>query len=111
MLSFLKRDAQCQFINIVDVCGVDYPSRSKRFDVVYHLLSPRQNQRIRVKVSTDEDTPVPSVFGVSALGVVPVHAASERTRGKARARLVVRCMVRASYAAPSGAATVRTIGA
>jgi NADH-quinone oxidoreductase subunit C len=64
VLSFLRRDVQCQFINIVDICGVDYPYRAKRFDVVYHLLSPRQNQRIRVKVMTDEDTPVPSVCGV-----------------------------------------------
>ncbi|HTV68412.1 MAG TPA: NADH-quinone oxidoreductase subunit C [Rhizobiaceae bacterium] len=64
VLSFLRRDVQCQFINIVDICGVDYPYRAKRFDVVYHLLSPRQNQRIRLKVMTDEDTPVPSVCGV-----------------------------------------------
>ncbi|EFG2885642.1 NADH-quinone oxidoreductase subunit C [Escherichia coli] len=61
VVSFLKRDAQCQFISIIDVSGADYPSRQKRFDVVYHLLSPRQNQRIRVKVETDEDTPVPSI--------------------------------------------------
>jgi NADH-quinone oxidoreductase subunit C len=60
VLNFLKRDVQCQFISIIDISGVDYPSRAKRFDVVYHLLSPRQNQRIRVKVMTDEDTPVPS---------------------------------------------------
>ncbi|MBX3580020.1 MAG: NADH-quinone oxidoreductase subunit C [Rhizobiaceae bacterium] len=64
IMSFLRRDAQCQFISIIDVCGADYPSRAKRFDVVYHLLSPRQNQRIRVKVATDEDTPVPSICGV-----------------------------------------------
>ncbi len=64
VLSFLKRDVQCQFISIIDICGVDYPDRDKRFDVVYHLLSPRQNLRIRVKVSTDEDTPVPSATPV-----------------------------------------------
>lgn len=64
VMTFLKRDAQCQFISIIDVCGADYPSRPQRFDVVYHLLSPRQNQRIRVKVLTDEDTPVPSITGV-----------------------------------------------
>ena len=63
-LTFLKRDVQCQFISIIDICGADYPFRDKRFDVVYHLLSPRQNQRIRVKVKTDEDTPVPSVTSV-----------------------------------------------
>ncbi|MGE0283091.1 MAG: NADH-quinone oxidoreductase subunit C [Rhizobiaceae bacterium] len=63
-LTFLKRDVQCQFVSIIDIAGADYPARAKRFDVVYHLLSPRQNQRIRVKVRTDEDTPVPSVCEV-----------------------------------------------
>lgn len=64
VLDFLRRDVQCQFVSIIDIAGVDYPYRSKRFDVVYHLLSPRQNNRIRVKVLTDENTPVPSVAGV-----------------------------------------------
>jgi len=63
-LTFLKRDVQCQFVSIIDVAGADYPARAQRFDVVYHLLSPRQNQRIRIKVRTDEDTPVPSVCEV-----------------------------------------------
>lgn len=62
--TFLRDDPQCQFISIIDVCGVDYPSREKRFDVVYHFLSPRKNVRIRVKAATDEDTPVPSITGV-----------------------------------------------
>ncbi|RJG44694.1 NADH-quinone oxidoreductase subunit C [Mesorhizobium sp. DCY119] len=62
--SFLRSDVQCQFISMIDVCGADYPARLKRFDVVYHLLSPRQNLRIRLKVMTDEDTPVPSLTGV-----------------------------------------------
>ena len=64
VLTFLRRDVQCQFISIIDICGADYPARVRRFDVVYHLLSPHQNQRIRVKVMTDEETPVPSVTGV-----------------------------------------------
>ncbi len=59
-LTFLRDDVQCQFISLIDISGVDYPSRERRFDVVYHLLSPRQNVRIRIKVATDEDTPVPS---------------------------------------------------
>jgi NADH-quinone oxidoreductase subunit C len=63
-LTFLRDDVQCQFISLIDVSGVDYPSRIYRFDVVYHLLSPRQNLRIRVKVATDEDTPVPSATPV-----------------------------------------------
>ena len=64
VLNFLRSDVQCQFISIIDICGVDYPSRARRFDVVYHLLSPRQNQRIRVRVMADEDTLVPSVTEV-----------------------------------------------
>ncbi|MDQ6434439.1 NADH-quinone oxidoreductase subunit C [Mesorhizobium sp. LHD-90] len=64
VLSFLKNDVQCQFVSFIDICGADYPSRAKRFDVVYHLLSPRQNLRIRVKVQADEDTMVPSVTSV-----------------------------------------------
>jgi NADH-quinone oxidoreductase subunit C len=62
--TFLRDDPACQFVNIVDVTAVDYPSREQRFDVVYHLLSPRLNQRIRVKVTTDEETPVASLIGV-----------------------------------------------
>ena len=64
VMTFLRDDAACQFVSIIDICGADYPSRAKRFDVVYHLLSPRKNVRVRIKVQTDEDTPVPSVTGV-----------------------------------------------
>jgi len=63
-LTFLRDETNCLFTMLVDLCGVDYPEREKRFDVVYHLLSVRQNQRIRVKLATDEATPVPSVYGV-----------------------------------------------
>jgi NADH-quinone oxidoreductase subunit C len=56
----LKDDSQCLFKTLVDLCGVDYPDREQRFEVVYNLLSVKQNLRMRVKVSTDEDTPVPS---------------------------------------------------
>lgn len=63
-LTFLRDDADCAFINLTDICGADYPSREKRFDVVYHLMSPRHVTRIRVKVQADEATPVPSVTGV-----------------------------------------------
>ena len=48
--TFLRDDAACQFISIIDVTAVDWPAREKRFDVVYHFLSPRLNQRIRLKV-------------------------------------------------------------
>lgn len=61
---FLKEDSQCQFINFIDLCGVDYPNRIERFEVVYHFLSPKQNLRIRVKISTDEKTPVASLCDV-----------------------------------------------
>ena len=62
--TFLRDDAACQFVSIIDATAVDWPSREQRFDVVYHLLSPRLNQRIRVKAATDEVTPVPSVIEV-----------------------------------------------
>ena len=64
VLSFLRDDPSCRFVSFIDVCGVDYPKREKRFDVVYHLLSPTLNARIRIKVETDETTPVASATGV-----------------------------------------------
>ena len=64
VLKFLRDDPTCRFVVPIDITGVDYPGREKRFDVVYHLLSPYQNQRIRVKVETDENTPVPSAISI-----------------------------------------------
>ena len=64
VLTFLRDDSNCQFKLLMDVCGADYPEREKRFDVVYNLLSIKHNQRIRVKLATDENTPVPSVTPV-----------------------------------------------
>ncbi len=64
VVTILRDDPELQFISFIDIAGVDWPAREKRFDVVYHFLSPRQNARIRVKVATDEDTPVPSVSDV-----------------------------------------------
>jgi NADH-quinone oxidoreductase subunit C len=52
------------FTTFVDVCGVDYPERKERFEVVYHLLSMTHNTRARIKISTDEDTPVASAFAL-----------------------------------------------
>ena len=60
LLRFLRDDQQCNFETLIDICGVDYPERSDRFEVVYHLLSMRMNHRIRVRIRTDEETPVPS---------------------------------------------------
>ena len=64
VLTFLQSDGKCQFWSFIDLCGVDYPGRENRFDVVYHLMSPRLVQRIRVSVETDEETPVPSITGL-----------------------------------------------
>ncbi|MFQ5785209.1 MAG: NADH-quinone oxidoreductase subunit C [Alphaproteobacteria bacterium] len=64
VLCFLRDDAGCQFKCLMDVCGVDYPEREERFEVVYNLLSVQHNQRVRVKLTTDEEAPVPSVTGV-----------------------------------------------
>ena len=61
VITFLHNDANCRFVSIADVCGVDYPGQAERFEVVYHLLSPYKNLRVRVKVTTDEVTPVPSI--------------------------------------------------
>jgi len=64
VLTRLRDNPAFLFEQLIDVCGVDYPDRAERFEVVYHLLSVSLNQRIRIKVTTDEDTPVPSVVAV-----------------------------------------------
>ncbi|OCJ12021.1 NADH-quinone oxidoreductase subunit C [Rhizobium sp. AC27/96] len=64
LLTFLRDDAKCGFVNMTDICGVDWPQRADRFDVVYHLLSPKKNLRIRVKVPVGEGQPVPSACGI-----------------------------------------------
>jgi NADH-quinone oxidoreductase subunit C len=64
LLQFLKTDQQCKFETLIDICGVDYPQRVNRFEVVYHLLSMRMNQRVRVRIRTDEATAVQSVVAV-----------------------------------------------
>jgi NADH-quinone oxidoreductase subunit C len=64
VLTKLRDDAACRFEILIDICGVDYPARANRFDVVYHLLSPRLNQRIRVKLETNEADAVPSAIPV-----------------------------------------------
>jgi len=64
VLKFLRDDGRCRFEVLIDICGVDWPGREHRFDVVYHLLSPRINQRIRVKLEASETTPVASAVDV-----------------------------------------------
>jgi NADH-quinone oxidoreductase subunit C len=64
VMRFLRDDERCQFVSFIDITAVDWPARPQRFDVVYHLLSPKLNRRIRIKVETGEDTPVPSIIDV-----------------------------------------------
>lgn len=64
LLTFLRDDSNCGLRVLIDLCGVDYPERARRFDIVYNLLSMTHNHRVRVKAQTDERTPVPSVTGL-----------------------------------------------
>jgi NADH-quinone oxidoreductase subunit C len=64
VMTYLRDDPSCEFKILVDICGVDWPQREKRFDVVYHLLSLSRNQRIRVKVQVNEEEAVPSIVVV-----------------------------------------------
>jgi len=64
LLTLLRDNPRCRFNMLVDLCGVDYPEREQRFEVVYNLLSLPHNRRVRVKVPTDEATPVPSVASI-----------------------------------------------
>ena len=63
-IRFLKESRDLQYSTLIDICGVDYPNRADRFDVVYHLLSMTKNKRIRVKVSTSDSRPVPSIINI-----------------------------------------------
>ena len=64
VLKTLQSDSDLRFVSFIDLCGADYPEREKRFDVVYHLLSPYKNSRVRIKVQVDEAGEVPSAVGV-----------------------------------------------
>jgi NADH-quinone oxidoreductase subunit C len=64
VLKTLRDTPNLEYQQLMEIAGVDYPDRPERFEVVYHLLSLTKNRRIRVKVSTDEATPVPSVTGL-----------------------------------------------
>ena len=64
VMKHLRDDPACQFKILVDICGVDWPQRDKRFDVVYHLLSLSRNLRLRIRVQTGEVEPIPSIVGV-----------------------------------------------
>ena len=62
VVKFLRDDPGCRFVSIIDVTAVDYPGREKRFDVIYHFLSPTLNERIRLRAEADETTQVPSII-------------------------------------------------
>jgi NADH-quinone oxidoreductase subunit C len=64
VITFLRDDPICKFQSLIDICGVDYPARERRFDVVYHMLSMAHNTRIRIKITTDETHPVHSIATV-----------------------------------------------
>jgi NADH-quinone oxidoreductase subunit C len=64
VVTFLRDDEHCQFVSFIDVTAVDWPARERRFDVVYHFLSPKLNRRIRVKIEIGETETVPSIIGV-----------------------------------------------
>ena len=64
VVTFLRDDPNCRFVSFTDVTAVDYPGREKRFDVVYHLMSPVFNTRIRLRAEADETTQVPSIIDV-----------------------------------------------
>ena len=64
VMTHLRDDPTCLFTQLIDIAGVDYPEREQRFDVVYQLLSLKHNRRVRVKITTDDKTPVPSVSGL-----------------------------------------------
>src|SRR3954469_24691324 len=66
VVTFLRDDPSCAFYSFIDITAIDWPSRDKRFDVVYHFLSPTRNARVRLKIETDEATPVASLTDVFA---------------------------------------------
>jgi NADH-quinone oxidoreductase subunit C len=64
VIRFLRDDESCRFISIIDITAVDWPGRDRRFDVVYHLLSPVRNVRVRVKIEVAEGEPVASIIDI-----------------------------------------------
>ncbi len=64
VMQFLRDDSNCRFKILIDIAGVDYPGRAERFEVVYQLLSVKHNQRLRVRLTADEVTPVPSLHDI-----------------------------------------------
>ena len=61
VVDFIKNDEACEFRQITDIAGVDFPDRQKRFEVIYHFLSFKHNSRLRIKIIIGEDESIPSI--------------------------------------------------
>ena len=64
VVDFIKNDEACEFRQITDIAGVDFPDRQKRFDVIYHFLSFKHNSRLRIKINIGEDESIPSITSI-----------------------------------------------
>ena len=64
VVDFIKNDDACEFRQITDIAGVDFPDRQKRFDVIYHFLSFKHNSRLRIKIIIGEDESIPSITSI-----------------------------------------------
>ena len=64
VVDFIKNDEACEFRQITDIAGVDFPDRQKRFDVIYHFLSFKHNSRLRIKIIIGEDESIPSITSI-----------------------------------------------
>ena len=64
VVDFIKNDEACEFRQITDIAGVDFPERTKRFDVIYHFLSFKHNSRLRIKIIIGEDESIPSITSI-----------------------------------------------
>ena len=64
VVDYIKNDEACEFRQITDIAGVDFPDRQKRFDVIYHFLSFKHNSRLRIKITIGEDESIPSITSI-----------------------------------------------
>ena len=64
VVDFIKNDEACEFRQITDIAGVDFPDRQKRFEVIYHFLSFKHNSRLRIKIIIGEDESIPSITSI-----------------------------------------------
>ena len=64
VVDFIKNDEACEFRQITDIAGVDFPERTKRFDIIYHFLSFKHNIRLRIKIAVSEDETISSITSI-----------------------------------------------